>query len=266
MPVVAGVLAATIAAGPSVAPLDRFPQAAKAYVIVADGRVVAERAADAPLPPASLTKILTALAVTDESWKDEDVLTVSAAAAAVPGARLGLRPGERIRAGDALIAMLVRSCNDAAVVLAEHHAGSVSRFVDAMNAKAKALGLKASRFMNPTGLDAPGHVASAHDLVRLAEAALAEPELARTVAMERATVRTLSGRSFELVSSNALLGRLPGARGLKTGHTSAAGDCLIAFAERDGHRVLVVLLGAKDRWWTAAALVEAGFTAATAPQ
>ena len=83
------------------APLDRFPQAAKAYVIVADGRVVAERAADAPLPPASLTKILTALAVTDESWKDEDVLTVSAAAAAVPGARLGLRPGERIRAGDA---------------------------------------------------------------------------------------------------------------------------------------------------------------------
>lgn len=266
MSVLAGLVVGAVAAGPSVVPLDRFPSAAQAYVVVADGRVVAERAADAPLPPASLTKILTALVVTDGSWKDDAVLTVSAAAAAVPGARLGLRPGERIRAGDALIAMLVRSCNDAAVVLAEHRAGSVSRFVEAMNAKAAALGLTASHFMNPTGLDAPGHLASAHDLVRLAEAALDEPELARTVAMEHATVRTLSGRSFTLVSSNALLGRLPGARGLKTGHTSAAGDCLIAFAEREGHRVIVVLLGAKDRWWTAAALVEAGFMAATASQ
>lgn len=263
------VVAATVAMGAAsneqAPPLDRFPKAAKGYVIVADGKTVAERAPDVALPPASLTKLVTALVLVDGTWDPDAIVTVSSQAAATPGSRLGLRVGDKIKAGDALTAMLVRSCNDAAVALAEHASGTTTRFVEAMNAKAKALGLTASRFVNPTGLDAPGHMASPRDLFRIAEAVVLRPELARIVALQHTTIRAVAGRSFELESANALLGRLDGTRGMKTGHTTAAGDCLVALVERDGHRVVVVLLGARDRWWTAAALVEAGFTAATSP-
>jgi D-alanyl-D-alanine carboxypeptidase (penicillin-binding protein 5/6) len=140
----------------------------------------------------------------------------------------------------------------------------VARFVARMNERARRLGLTKTRFANPTGLDARGQVSTARELRALAGAALARVEFARRIALPRATLATASGRQMEIASTNALLGRVEGVRGVKTGTTLRGGECVIALAEREGHQVVVVLLGAKDRWWTAAALIEAAFREARA--
>jgi len=254
-------------APPPEAPLqDRFPKAATSYLVAIDGRVAWAGKPDEPRPPASLTKIMTALVLLEGDWKPDALVTVSRAAAAETGSRAGLRAGETLGAGDLLTAMLVTSANDACVALAEHAAGSVAAFVAAMNARAAALGLAATRFENPCGHDAPTQRSSARDLVVLAEAALAHPEFARAVALRSAEVRTTGGRRVALKSGNHLLGSSPGVIGVKTGWTPEAGKCLVVLAERDGARVMIVLLDAADRWWTAAALIEEAFDAARAPR
>ena len=242
-------------------PADRFPKAAASYLVSLDGRELWARRADAARLPASLTKIMTGLVLLEGSWKPEAEIRVSRRAASETGSRLGLRPGESMRADEALTAMLVASANDACLALAEA-AGPDGAFVAAMNARAASLGLAATHFDNPCGHDSPGQRSSARDLSVLARAALAHEEFATRVALPRATVRTLGGRSFDLTSGNAILGRVPGARGVKSGYTPGAGKCLVGLAERDGKRALVVLLDAPDRWWTAAALIEEAFDAA----
>jgi D-alanyl-D-alanine carboxypeptidase (penicillin-binding protein 5/6) len=187
------------------------------------------------------------------------VITVSARAAALEGTRLALRAGERLSAGDALTAMLVGSANDACLALAEDAAGSVERFVERLNRLAAELGLDGTRFGNPCGLPQPGHVTTARDLLRMAGIAMAMPEFARRAALPLARLATLDGRRLTVRTTNMLLGRFPGAIGVKTGYTSSAGKCLVALAERDGTRVVVVLLDAPERWWTAAALLEEAF-------
>jgi D-alanyl-D-alanine carboxypeptidase (penicillin-binding protein 5/6) len=255
----AGALPAPGRAGESQAHApDRFPRAGAAYLVVRDGALLWARNPDAPLPPASLTKLMTALLATERgapgTW-----LTVSARAARETGARLGLRAGEQVRAGDALAAALVASANDACLALAEHVGGSVEAFVAAMNDRAASLGLAATRFENPCGHDAPGHRASARDLLALTRAVLAVPALRELAARERVTVVTRGGRRLVAPTRNSLLGRVRGLTGVKTGTTDGAGRCVIARAERDGSEVVVVLLAAPDRWFTAAALVEAAF-------
>lgn len=252
------VAVATIgAAAPG--PPDPYPKAAASYAVSVDGRVLWKRAADQPRAPASLTKIMTAIVLLEGDWNDDAVVTVRDAAASVSGAAIGLKKGDRVRAGELLTAMLVRSANDAAVALAEHSAGNVDAFVRRMNSRAASLGLVHTHFANPTGLDAENQASSAIDLLRLTETALLHAEFTSRVAMEHATVSTLGGREFSFDSSNALLGRLEGARGVKTGFTSKAGKCVVALAERDGCRVLAVLLDAPDRWWAAAAMIEEAF-------
>jgi D-alanyl-D-alanine carboxypeptidase (penicillin-binding protein 5/6) len=201
-----------------------------------------------------MTALLAAERGGEDAW-----IPVSARAARETGAHLGLRAGERLRAGDALAATLVASANDACLALAEHVGGSVEGFVAAMNRRAGALGLGATRFENPCGHDAPGHRASARDLLALTRAVLAVPALAALVSRERVEVVTQGGRRIAAPTKNSLLGRVRGLDGVKTGTTEAAGRCVIARAERDGTEVLVVLLDAPDRWFTAAALVEAAF-------
>lgn len=247
-------------------PVDRFPRAAASYVVVLDGRVLWERSPDTPRPQASLVKIMTGLVLLDGEWDANAVVAVSARAARQTGSQLGLEVGEEMNAGELLTALLVISANDAAVALAEHAAGSVERFVERMNAKAKALGLSATHFVNPTGLDAEGQASSANDVAKLADTALGHAEFARLVALQSTRVETLGGRRFELETSNALLGRLPGAKGAKTGFTSAAGKCVVALAERGGHRVLAVLLDAPDRWWAADGMIREAFDVASAPE
>jgi D-alanyl-D-alanine carboxypeptidase (penicillin-binding protein 5/6) len=240
-------------------PTDRFPGAAPSYLVAVDGRLVWARHPDAPRPPASLAKLMAALVLLEGAWAPERSIPVSARAARAGGARLGLRAGERLRADDALRAMLVASANDACLALAEAAAGTAEAFVRRMNARAAGLGLARTRFVDPCGFDAPGQATTASDLWTLTRAALLVPELREAVALDRVQLTTAGGRRLSAATRNSLLGRARGVRGVKTGTTAAAGRCIVALAERDGREVLVVLLGAPDRWWTAAAIIEAAF-------
>jgi D-alanyl-D-alanine carboxypeptidase (penicillin-binding protein 5/6) len=253
----------TRAAAPA-ALADPFPGVARAYVVSVDGVERWGFAADTPLAPASLTKLMTALVAVEVKGAALDAadVAVSAHAAATGGARLGLRAGESMRADDLLAAMLLRSANDACVALAEWVAGSERAFVARMNARALAMGLAHTHFVDACGFDAPGHEASARDLATLVQAFMDVPRLAAHVRTGSRVVRTRGGRSMRVANTNALLGRVPGVIGAKTGYTSHAGRCLAVVAERGGVRVVAVLLGAGDRWWDAAAMVERAFDAA----
>jgi D-alanyl-D-alanine carboxypeptidase (penicillin-binding protein 5/6) len=259
------MLSATAVGAVEAPPSDRFPAAAKAYIVALDGAIRWQRAPDAPLPPASLTKMLTAIVLLEHDWDPQRIITVSASAASLKGTRLRLQAGEQLRAGDALTAMLVGSANDACLALAEDAGGSAERFVARLNRRAAELGLRGTHYGNPCGMPEAGHVTTARDLLRMAAIAMAMPEFAHRVAMENATLSTLQGRRLTVRTTNMLLGRVPGVIGVKTGYTSAAGKCLVAFAEREGIHVAVVLLGAPDRWWTAAALLEEAFHVAAVP-
>lgn len=238
---------------------DAFPRAGRSYLVEVDGVAVWARAPDVSRPPASLTKLMTALLALEARRDPAEWVRVSPRAARETGSRLGLRAGEELGLGDALAAVLVGSANDACLALAEHLGGSEDAFVARMNARAAELGLAHTRFRNPCGHDAAGHRSSARDLAALSRAALVFPELRRLVALERTTVTTRGGRALDVRTHNELLGRVEGVRGVKSGYTVGAGRCLVALAERGGREVLLVLLDASDRWWTAAALLEAAF-------
>jgi|JI10StandDraft_1071094.scaffolds.fasta_scaffold574660_1 D-alanyl-D-alanine carboxypeptidase (penicillin-binding protein 5/6) len=248
------------AADETAAPTDPYPKAAEAYLVAVNGVVLWQRAPDRALPPASLTKLMTALVLLDD-WQPDAIVTVSPRAAAATGSRLGLRAGERLRFADAFDALLVSSANDACLALAEHAAGTVEAFVARMNARAGTLALAATRFANPCGLDAPGHLSTARDLQRLATRAMQAREIARAVARPSVEVRTLGGRVLRRPSGNQLLGRVPGAVGIKTGYTNGAGKCLAALVRRGHDEVLLVLLDAPDRWWAASILIDDAFAA-----
>lgn len=259
------VLTAGMVAGdarPAEPAVDLFPRAAAGYIVAINGKPRWARAPDSPRAPASLTKVLTALVLLEQNWRPHAEITVSARAGRSAGAKLGLRPGERAYAIELLEAMLVASANDACLALAEAAAGSARAFVARMNQRAAALGMEASHFEDPCGFDQPRQVTTPNDLLRLTEAALAQPVFSQAIAQARGEVHTLGGRKLTYTTSNLLLGRLEGARGVKTGETSNAGRCLIGLATRGTTQVIVVLLDAPDRWWTAAVLIEEAFRAA----
>jgi len=239
---------------------DPFSQQAASYVLMLQGETLWSRQPTRPLPPASLTKIMTALLVLEKN-RPEDLVTASAAAAEETGAQLGLKPGEKMRVADLLAAMLLTSANDACHALADHFAGSEAQFVAMMNRRAQTLGLAQTRFRNACGHDQPGHQSSAQNLAALAQAAMNQPTFASLVATVRMTISTVNNnRNFQLENKNELVGRYPGAIGIKTGFTPKAGKCVIAVAERDGRRALLVLLNAPDRWWTAVAMLDRAFS------
>lgn len=241
---------------------DRFSQAAAAYLVEVGQQELWSGNAEKRLPPASLTKIMTALLVL-ERYRPQDMVAISQVAARQGGTRLRLRVGEKLTVRDLLAATLLGSANDACTALAEYHAGSVAAFVAQMNARAAALGLADTRFANPCGFDAPEHYSSARDLARLARTALAQPVFADLVATPEVRIATSDGRrSFLVRNRNALIGNYPPAIGVKTGFTSRAGKCLIALAERDGVRVMVVMLDASSRWWDTIGIMEHAFDAA----
>jgi D-alanyl-D-alanine carboxypeptidase (penicillin-binding protein 5/6) len=230
--------------------------------VTIDGRLVWASSPDRPRQPASLTKLLTALVLLDANWKPDAEVRISPLAAGMEGSRIGLKSGEVLNAADLLTGMLVRSGNDACLALVEQAAGSMTSFAARMNQRAAALGMKNSHFVHPCGLDAPGQHTTARDLLLLGEAARQQPEITRRSALAAATVRTRAGRELRFHNSNALIGRQPETSGLKSGYTSQAGNCLIATADRGGHQVLLVLLGAPDRWWEAAGIIARGLAVA----
>jgi D-alanyl-D-alanine carboxypeptidase (penicillin-binding protein 5/6) len=236
----AAVVSALACAAATAAPP---PVSAPAYVVRGgpDDAVLAARAANAERPPASITKLMTVM-VALEHARLNDVVTVSPQAASVGESSVNLRPGERLTVRDLAIAALVPSANDAATALAAYVGqGSIPRFVALMNAKARALGLTRTHFVNPHGLDTSGHFSSARDVTTLLDAALRIPFI-RTWST-RSTATIAGGRSLE--STDDLLSRLP-LLGAKTGHTDGAGWSQVAAIRKDGVRITASVLGASS--------------------
>jgi D-alanyl-D-alanine carboxypeptidase (penicillin-binding protein 5/6) len=251
---------ACLAASAARAADDPYPWIAAAYLVKRDGAVLWAGSAERRLPPASLAKLMTALLALERGNLDETV-TVGKGVLQATGTRIGLKPGERLSARELLAAAVVRSANDACRALAEHLGGSLKVFIQVMNQRAAWLGMKDTHFVDPCGHDRDGQYSSAADLAILAEQVMRHDEYLRLAKTPKISFKTLDGRTFTLRNTNALLGRYPGAIGLKTGHTPGAGNCLVALAERDGVRVLAVLLNAPNRWWNAVGLLDRAFAA-----
>jgi serine-type D-Ala-D-Ala carboxypeptidase (penicillin-binding protein 5/6) len=244
---------------------DPFPAVASSYILTIDGKPVWSHRPERRLLPASLTKIMTALLVLEREDPDR-VVSVSRGAAAESKSRIGLRQGDRMRVGELLAATLIYSANDACRALADHVGGDRKRFIMLMNAKAGELGLKETHFNDPCGHDEPHHYTSAGDLAVLAETALRNQTFRELVSRQQMSIRTVDGRRhFLLRNKNRLLGHYSGVAGVKTGYTDSAGKCLVALAERDGTRVLLVMLHARNRWHDAAAMLDRAFLQAGKP-
>jgi D-alanyl-D-alanine carboxypeptidase (penicillin-binding protein 5/6) len=205
------------------------------------GQVLYAKGANLPRPIASLTKVMTALVVLEDASPAETVV-VSARAAGASGSQLGLVVGERISVEQLLYALLMQSSNDAAVALAEHVGGSMEAFVGRMNRKAERMGLRRTRFRDPAGLDDRGH-STARDLAVIVRAAYREPLFDRITRTKFHGIPAPSGKTRRIQNRNVLLWLYPGAIGVKTGFTTPAQHCLIAAADRDGARLVVVALG-----------------------
>ncbi len=241
---------------------DPFPQVAASYLVQINGSLQWQKESSRRLPPASLTKLMTALLVLDD-YQPHAVVEVGRQAAQESGARIGLRGGERFHAEDLLAAMLIGSANDACHALADHVAGSHENFVRLMNLRAQRLGLRDTHFGNACGHDAGNHFSTAHDLAMLATALLKNKIVVELAAKSEVRIATTDGaRNYRLTNKNALIGRYPGAVGLKSGYTPKAGKCLVAYAERAGTRVLLVMLNAPDRWWDASDILDLAFAQA----
>ncbi len=219
------------------------------------GTVLYEKNGDLPLPEASTTKIMTALLVLERADLEAEI-TISPAAAAVEGSRLGLTAGEKLSVSDLLYILMLKSGNDAAHALAEGVGGSVARFVQMMNQKAMELGLKNTLFQNPHGLPDENHYTTAYDLATLTAVALQNPEFCNIVSAEK---RKLTYKNKVIANSNKLLGTCEGVFGVKTGFTKKAGRCLVTAAERKGVTLICVTLNDGNDWADHAALYEACF-------
>lgn len=224
--------------------------APSAILIDADtGQVLWEKNADVRRAPASTTKILTALLFIEHARPTDVITVMDPKITKIEESSLHLRPWEKLTAKDLLYGLMLRSANDGAVVVAHHVAGSVSGFATMMNAKAKELGATNSQFKNPNGLTQPGHYSTARDLAVIARAALAEPRFADAVGTpKRIIARSKVTQDTTIVTraKRKFFDKFPGADGVKTGYTRAAGHCFVGSATRDGRRLLSVVLGAKN--------------------
>jgi serine-type D-Ala-D-Ala carboxypeptidase (penicillin-binding protein 5/6) len=220
------------------------------------GRVLLEKDATRRLPPASLTKVMTAL-VALEAAPLQQVVKIDNRAL---GHRSSLKfqAGEEFLLRDLLTAMLVTSANDACEAIAWHVGGDADKFVAMMNERVRTLGLKNTHFANACGFDAPDHYSTATDLAKLTEQALQVPAISMMVRTVIRDIATVNGtRQVLLRSTNELL-LDPDVNGVKTGYTSKAGRCLIASMFKDGHRLLLVGLNVQDRWEQAPRLLRYG--------
>ena len=238
----------------------------KAWAIIdgASGELLAGDHEDEKREPASTTKIMTAYLVTLLAEKDpsvlEEIVTFSERADKTSGSTSEIKVGEKLPVGEMLYGLMLPSGNDAAVAFAEHFGPRLAddkdkaakldahdSFVSAMNRKAAELGMKSTHFNNPNGLPSEGHVTTAHDLARLAHAAFKLPEFRKVVKTPKHgyTLDSVTGykRNIEWKNTNQLL-RTEGYDGIKTGTTGAAGNCIVSTGERNGRRLMVVVLGA----------------------
>ncbi len=205
--------------------------------------VLAQKDAEQRLEPASLTKIMTAYAVfreiNDGSVKMSDEVLVSEKAWKTPGSRMFIEVNKRVSVEELLKGMIIQSGNDASVALAEHVAGSEEAFANLMNEHARRLGMQNTHFVNATGLPDPEHYTTPHDIVLVTEAGIREfPEFYKMYAVKEYTFNGIRQHN-----RNNLLWHDESVDGVKTGHTEAAGYCLVASAKRDGMRLISVVMG-----------------------
>lgn len=209
------------------------------------GKVLFEQDKDRRWPPASVTKVMTMLlimeAIDSGRVKWSDPIRTSAVAAGMGGSQVYLKEGEEFSLEEMFKAIAVVSANDASTAVAEHLYGSTQDFIEAMNQKAKALGLKNTNFVNETGLPDPNHYSSAYDLAVISRELLKYPEVLKYTSIWMDTFRN---GEFQLRNTNELIRVYRGADGLKTGHTEEAKFCLAATAKKGNMRLLSVILGA----------------------
>lgn len=219
--------------------------AAKSYVLLdgASGKVLVENNGDQRLPPASLTKLMTAYIATLEIRKgqigEQDLVTVSEHAWRTGGSRMFIQVGTQVSVSDLLHGIIIQSGNDASVALAEYIAGSEDAFADMMNTTAERLGMKNTHFMNATGLPHPEHYSSAHDMAILAQAIIHEDPEHYAIYSQK----EFFWNNIKQPNRNLLLWRDKTVDGLKTGHTDEAGFCLVASAVRDNARMITSVFG-----------------------
>jgi serine-type D-Ala-D-Ala carboxypeptidase (penicillin-binding protein 5/6) len=219
--------------------------AAKSYLLMdaASGNVLIDNTADERLPPASLTKLMTAYIATLEinrgQIKESDMVRVSEKAWRMGGSKMFIEVGNEVSVSDLLHGIIIQSGNDASVALAEHIAGSEDAFADMMNTTAQRLGMKNTHFMNATGWPDPNHYSSAHDMAILARAIINEDAAHYAIYKQK----EFFWNNIKQPNRNLLLWRDNTVDGLKTGHTEEAGYCLVASAVRDGQRLIAVVFG-----------------------
>jgi len=230
------------------------------------GRVLYQKEADLRLPPASTTKILTAILALESGRKLTESLTVSKEATRVPASKLYLRQGQSVSIEELLYGIMLASANDASVVLAEGVAGSVERFGELMTKKAHDVGATNSHFTNPHGLTAPDHYSTAKDLAILFRYAMKNPTFREIVQTKFSSVSTTAlvrkkvvPRRISVRNHNRLLWGFDGAIGGKTGYTHAAQKCFVGAVQRNGTTLIVSILGARDQWGDTKRLLEYGF-------
>jgi len=239
----------TLAIDPASMPIPKPPEVgAKAYLLIDSdsGQVLAEKAADARMDPASITKIMSTYVVFKElaagSLQLGDLVTVSEKAWRTPGSRMFIREGRQVSVEDLVHGVIIQSGNDATVALAEHVAGSEETFAAYMNRYAEELGLADSHYTNSTGLPDKEHYTTAADIARLSSAMIREfPEYYKWYAQKDFTYNDITQQN-----RNKLLWRDESVDGIKTGHTDSAGYCLVTSAVRDNMRLISVVLGTKS--------------------
>ena len=240
------------------------PCAAAILIDEDSGTVLYEKNADERRPIASITKVMTLL-LTFEALEAgqihlDDLVPISEHAYHMGGSQIWLEPGEEMTLDDMLKAICISSANDAAVAVAEYVGGSETAFAEKMNARAAELGMTNTHFVNACGLDEAGHLSTARDVATMSREML----LHHTEVRDYCSIwmDTLRGGATQLVNTNKLLKSYSGITGLKTGTTGGAGVCISASAERDGLRLIAVVLGSssgKERFAAATSLLDYGF-------
>ncbi len=235
------------------------PAKAMCLIEASTGRVLAEKNADARLAMASTTKIMTAITAIEHCNDLDEVFEISPKAVGVSGTSLYLRQGEKMSVRDLLYGLMLVSGNDASVAIGERVGGTFEHFVDLMNFTAHKLGAKNTHFENTHGLDEKGHYTSAHDLARIAAYALDNDVFRQIVSTQNKKITSEAGKDRYLCNKNKLLRTFDGAIGVKTGFTDDAGRCLVSAAERDGMRLVCVVLNCRPMFEECARLMEEGF-------
>lgn len=218
------------------------------------GRVLYEKAPDQQVLIASTTKIMTALLIC-EQCNVLDRVAIPKEAVGIEGSSMYLREGEVMTVQELLYGLMLHSGNDAAAALAIYCAGTVENFAEMMNDKARLLDMTNSHFVNPHGLDAPGHYSTARDMAKLAAYAMENPIFYQTV-----STKAVKAAGRNLQNHNKLLWRVEGADGVKTGFTKASGRILVSSATRQGRRIIVVTMNDPNDWQDHAKLLEDGFS------